>query len=57
MEYQYRLYTPAQAPTSKQIEATAEFLHEHLDQYGDPVTSIIKAIKYAVGSDQQYWNE
>ena len=48
MDYQYRLFTHAQAPTTKQIEATAEFLHEHLDQYGDPVSAIKKAIKYAV---------
>ena len=52
MKYQYRLFTPAQAPTTKQIEATADFLHEHLDQYGDPVEAIKKAIRYAVNPDR-----
>ena len=52
MNYQYRLFTPAQAPTSKQVDATAEFLREHLDQYGDPVGAIKKAINYAVDPDR-----
>ena len=48
MKYKFKLYTSALAPTAKQIKATADFLAEHLDQYGDPAAAIAKAIKYAV---------
>ena len=48
MKYKFKLYTAALSPTSKQIDATAQFLHKHLDQYGDPVPAIKKAIRYAV---------
>lgn len=52
MKYKHKLYTSALAPTTKQMEATAQFLSRHLDQYGDPVPAIIKAIEYAVDPDK-----
>ena len=52
MDYTFRLYTPAQQPTTVQVDATAAFLHEHLDQYGDKIEAIKKAIRYATNPER-----
>lgn len=45
--FSFNVYSPERVPTEEQLEATAAFLHRHLDSYGDPLPAIKKAIGYA----------
>ena len=47
IKYQY--ITQIDLPTQPEQSEIASFLHEHLDQYGDPLPDIKSAIEYAVG--------
>lgn len=45
-------FNPQALPDSKQREAMADFLHEHLDQYGDAPSAIRKCLAYALDPDR-----
>lgn len=43
-----KTYSPSSRPTVQEQMSIAKFLHQHLEQYGDPQTDIDKAIDYAL---------
>ncbi|MCB0662239.1 MAG: GNAT family N-acetyltransferase [Saprospiraceae bacterium] len=43
----FKLYTPFDQLTTIQLDEVAGFLHAHLDQYGDAINDIKKALAYA----------
>ncbi|MCB0640598.1 MAG: GNAT family N-acetyltransferase [Phaeodactylibacter sp.] len=47
-----KLYTPDQPLNEDELAATIDFLHRHLQQYGDAPEDIRKAIGYAMGHNQ-----
>lgn len=44
-----RTYTPNVMPEKEQFKAINEFLHTHLEQYGDEMEDIAKAMRYSLG--------
>ena len=46
-----RTWNPDDPPSAQEIEATASFLHEHLDRYGDPIPQIRDCLAYATDRD------
>lgn len=49
MDYtNFKIFTPSDLPTSKQVDQIAQFLYKHLDEYGDEEEDIRKAIDYAM---------
>lgn len=44
-----KLYTPDQPLNEGELAATVDFLHRHLQQYGDAPKDIRKAVEYAMG--------
>lgn len=45
-------FSPIYRPTPELQKESAGFLAEHLGDFGDPVTHIEKAIRYALGEDR-----
>ncbi len=43
------LYTPEAKPDEGQFKEINEFLYKHLEQYGDKIEDIARAMQYAVG--------
>jgi len=43
-----KMYTPANKPSEQEKEELAEFLFQHLEQFGDPKPDIEKCIDYAM---------
>ena len=49
---QYKLITPVTGPDIQfSNDRIANFLFEHLDQYGDPKESILKCLEYALSNN------
>ena len=46
--FSFSTFTPLVPLNDEQIKATVDFLHTHLQQYGDPPGDIQKAIQYAL---------
>lgn len=46
-------YKKDNLPTQEEETGIAKFLHDHLEQYGDPLSDIQKAIDYAVGKNKK----
>lgn len=46
--YQTRTYNAEQKPTNKEKQEIADFLSDHLDQFGDKKEDILKAIDFSV---------
>lgn len=42
------VFTSKTPPTSREKENIVDFLHTHLDQFGDPKEDISKALDYAL---------
>lgn len=47
---QYNIMTPAETVGLIHREEVADFLHQHLDEFGDEKADILKAIDYALNS-------
>ncbi|WP_294677517.1 GNAT family N-acetyltransferase [uncultured Fluviicola sp.] len=47
-----RIYSPEQLPKENEKADLAAFLYNHLDQYGDSKKDILKAINYALSSEE-----
>lgn len=47
-DYNYKLFTVLDKLSSKQMDQVADFLHHHLEQYGDEKADILKAIQYSM---------
>ena len=45
---EYHIVTAADTPTDLQINKIAEFLYQHLDQFGDTKEDILKCLNYAL---------
>jgi len=45
---EFVIYNPIQKPTQIEKREVANFLHKHLEEYGDPLKDILKAIDYSV---------
>jgi len=59
-----KLYDRTTPPTENEKQKIANFLFEHLDEFGDPQPDIEKAIRYATGNENTpgglliaHWNE
>jgi GNAT superfamily N-acetyltransferase len=59
-----KLYDRTTPPTENEKQKIANFLFEHLDEFGDPQPDIEKAIHYATGKENTpgglliaHWNE
>lgn len=50
MNVEIQILTADDGPQPSQKDEVADFLFEHLDQYGDPRQHIMKAIDYALGT-------
>src|SRR5210317_565124 len=48
ISYNYKISTPTEGLSIKQIDEIVEFLYHHLEQYGDKKEDIRKAIEYAM---------
>lgn len=48
--YNYKISTPTEGLSNKQIEEIVDFLFHHLEQYGDKREDIRKAIEYAMST-------
>ncbi len=48
MSIRYEKYTPAKTVGYNEKESVIKFLHEHLDEYGDPKEDISKCVDYAL---------
>ena len=46
---EFKKYTETEKATDRQIEQIVDFLHDHLDQYGDEKADIEKSLLYAMG--------
>ncbi len=46
---EFNTYTEKETATDHEIQEIVNFLHDHLDQYGDEKNDIEKAIQYAMG--------
>lgn len=46
-------YHQHKLPNAEEEHSIANFLFEHLERYGDPLTDIQKAMAYALGRDQK----
>lgn len=44
-------YTPATPPATNEFDAINQFLYSHLEQYGDAIEDIAKAMHYSLGKD------
>lgn len=49
-EVEIKVYHKNQSIKEEKKQAIAEFLFKHLDEYGDPIEDIMKAIDYATNS-------
>lgn len=47
------IYTETQKANDEQKKEISEFLHQHLEQFGDPEHEIARAISYANGENQK----
>lgn len=47
-----KVFTPSHPPTEKEANHLIEFLHDHLDQYGDPPEHIEACLNYALQRSQ-----
>lgn len=48
---EFKKYTETDKATDPQIQEIVNFLHDHLDQYGDDKADIEKSIQYAMGQN------
>jgi ribosomal-protein-alanine N-acetyltransferase len=48
LEFNTQIYLPGQDTPPEKITALAQFLHDHLDEFGDPIHHIRMAINYAL---------
>ena len=46
------IYSPGHLPEPIRKQAILDFLHVHLEQFGDPIDQIEKAFDYAMGKQQ-----
>lgn len=53
MMLSFKSYYPGQLPDKEERDQIARFLFDHLQQYGDPVDQIEKAIDYSLGIDNK----
>jgi GNAT superfamily N-acetyltransferase len=51
---QYNYYDPNQRPSAAEREALVNFLHSHLEEYGDPAEDISKCIAYALKESDSF---
>ncbi|MCB0653905.1 MAG: GNAT family N-acetyltransferase [Saprospiraceae bacterium] len=51
-EFKMKLFTSYDPLSSNQTAGTVDFLHTHLDQFGDPKDHISKAIDYAISDNE-----
>ncbi len=49
--YQYLHYSPQQLPSATEQKEMVNFLHRHLEQYGDPKKQIAACLDYAFCTD------
>ena len=49
-----KVFTPSQLPTENDAKQLIEFLHDHLDQYGDPPDQISACLDYALQRSQSF---
>lgn len=50
MEFTYRFIHPADNPSPETVQQIADFLYEHLEDYGDPKSQILDCLHYALGT-------
>lgn len=48
-----KVFSPEMPLNAEKRDQIGDFLFQHLDQYGDPRDSILKAMDYAMGQDQR----
>lgn len=53
MTLSFKSYDPGQLPDKNERQQIAKFLSDHLQQYGDPMDQIQKAIDYSLGIDNK----
>ncbi len=51
---EYNIYTPEQLLTDDEKKETADFLYEHLDQFGDQYKYIMKCINFALDDKDKF---
>lgn len=54
MTIKYKMYSKIDLLSNLEKQEIADFLFEHLDEYGDPKKHILNAIEYAVGDNPAY---
>lgn len=51
---QYQIYDPHQRPDAAERQELVNFLHTHLEEYGDPADDISACIAYALKESDSY---